>query len=146
MTWQALNESEVSAFEAALRAQLGTPWRHMGRKGCGYGHQTGLDCVGLAVFGAISVGRPVADLETYGRRPDGRLEERITAHLGAPASAVAPGQIVLMQLDNGGLPRHVGYISRAGTLIHSRRGTGGGVVEHTLDDYWRSTIVRSWAL
>lgn len=146
MTWAKFTHSEVEAFEAALRAQIGTPWRHMGRKGCGYGHQTGLDCVGLAVFGALAVGRPVADLEAYSRRPDGRLEERITAHLGAPAAAVAPGQIVLMRLDLQGLPRHVGYVSDAGTLIHSRRGAGGGVVEHTLDARWRDTIVRSWEL
>lgn len=144
MTWAKFTHSEVEAFEAALRAQIGTPWRHMGRKGCGYGHQTGLDCVGLAVYGALAVKRPVADLEAYSRRPDGRLEERIAAHLGTPAAAVGPRQIVLMRLDLQGLPRHVGYVSAAGTLIHSRRGTGGGVVEHALDDYWRSTIVRSW--
>ena len=143
MTWDRFTDSEASTFEASLRAQLGTAWRHMGRKGCGYGHQTGLDCVGLAILGALAVGRPVRDLEAYSRRPDGTLEARITAHLGTPASGVGPRRLVLMNL---GQPRHVGYVSDAGTLIHSRRGAGGGVVEHALDARWRDTIVRSWSL
>lgn len=143
MTWDRFTDSEAATFEAALRACLGQPWRHMGRKGCGYGHQTGLDCVGLAIVGALAVGRPVADLEAYSRQPDGQLETRISEHLGTPATGIGPRRLVLMNL---GQPRHVGYVSDAGTLIHSRRGAGGGVVEHTLDAQWRATIVRSWAL
>ena len=143
MTYQALNESEAQAFEAKLRACVGTPWRHMGRKGCGYGHQTGLDCVGLAILGLTAAGRSVADLESYSRAPDGSLESRITAQLGEPAPGIGPRRIVLFKL---GKPRHVGYVSDAGTLSHSIRGSGGGVVEVSLDAFWRSAIVRSWAL
>ena len=143
MTWQALTDSEASAFEAELRACVGMAWRHMGRSGCGYGHQTGLDCVGLMVRGLLAVGRPVRDLETYSRTPNGQLESHICRVLGAPASGIGPRQIVLLRL---GVPRHVGYITDAGTLIHSRRGAGVGVVEHSLDAEWRAAIVRSWAL
>lgn len=143
MTWDRLTDSEASTFEAALRAQIGTPWRHMGRKGCGYGHQTGLDCVGLVIVGALAVKRPVRDLEAYSRRPNGQLTEILSAHLGSPVDGYGPRRIVLMNL---GHPRHVGYVSQAGTLIHSRRGAGGGVVEHELDAQWRATIVRSWEL
>lgn len=143
MTFQALNESEAAAFEAELRACVGLPWRHMGRQGCGYGHQTGLDCVGLAIRGLLKIGRSVRDLESYSRAPDGSLESRITAQLGAPVPGIGPRRIALFKL---GKPRHVGYISDAGTLIHSRRGEGGGVVEHALDGFWRGAVVRSWAL
>lgn len=143
MTWQAFTDSEASVFEASLRACVGMPWRHMGRTGCGYGHQTGLDCIGLAIFGMLKVGRPVNDLEAYSRYPDGQLEPRITAHLGAPIAGIGPRRLVLMNL---GSLRHVGYVTDAGTLIHSRRGEGGGVVEGTLDAVWRNCIARSWAL
>lgn len=143
MTYQALNESEAQAFEAELRACVGLPWRHIGRNGCGYGHQTGLDCVGLAIRGLLKIGRPVRDLESYSTSPDGTLEARITAQLGEPVAGIGPRRIVLFKL---GTPRHVGYVSDAGTLIHSIRGSGGGVVEVSLDAFWRSAIVRSWAL
>lgn len=143
MTYQPLNESEAQAFEAELRACVGLPWRHMGRKGCGYGHQTGLDCVGLAIRGLLAVGRPVPDLESYSRTPDGSLESRITAQLGEPVPGIGPRRIVLFKL---GTPRHVGYVSDAGTLIHSIRGSGGGVVEVSLDAFWRAAAVRSWRL
>ena len=144
MTWDRLTDSEAATFEAALRSCIGMKWRHMGRAGCGYGHQTGLDCVGLAIVGALAVGRPVADLEAYSKAPDGQLEGRITAHLGSPAYGIGQRQIVLMKID--GIVRHVGYVTDAGTLIHSRRGTGGGVVEHNLDAQHRASIVRSWQL
>lgn len=143
MTWDRFTDSEAVTFEASLRACLGMQWRHMGRAGCGYGHQTGLDCVGLAIVGALAVGRPVRDLEAYSRAPDGQLADRITEHLGNPVAGIGPRRLVLMNL---GQPRHVGYVSDAGTLIHARRGAGGGVVEHILDAQWRSTIVRSWSL
>ena len=144
MTWDRFTDSEAASFEAALRACIGMKWRHMGRARCGYGHQTGLDCVGLAIVGALAIGRSVADLEAYSKSPDGKLEARITAHLGAPASSIGPRHLVLMKID--GIVRHVAYISDAGTLIHSRRGTGGGVVEHILEAEHRASIVRSWAL
>lgn len=143
MTW-ALSPSERETFEAALRSRLGVPWRHMGRAGCGYGHQTGLDCIGLLVFGAQAVGRTVADPNHYEKDPDGTIEARITAHLGPPAASPAPGHVVLMRLPRR--PRHAGYITLAGTLIHSYAGGRKCVMEHALDAEWRNRIVRSWAL
>lgn len=144
MTWAPLSPDERDTFEAALRSRLGVPWRHMGRSGCGYGHQTGLDCVGLLVFAAQSVGRTVADLSHYARDPDGTLEQRITAHLGTPAAAVGAGHIVLLRLPR--TPRHVGYITQAMTIIHSYAGGDRCVIETSFDDAWRARVVRSWAL
>jgi hypothetical protein len=148
MTWAPLTDAEFAVFEATLRAQLDTPWRHQGRKGCGYGHQTGLDCVGMAVLGVLALGRPVADLDAYPTDPDGTLEDRITAHLGAPEfpAVIAPRRLVSMRF--GGQPRHVAYISTAGTLIHAfgTRKLGGKVQEHGIDAVVRRCIVRSWPL
>lgn len=146
MTW-ALTPAERETFEAALRSRMGVRWRHMGRAGCGYGHQTGLDCVGLLVFGALSVGRTVADPSHYGTDPDGTLEARITEHLGDPASSVGAGHIVLLRLPR--LPRHVGYIAeRDGTLtlIHSYAGGDKCVIETSFDAAWRARVARSWAI
>lgn len=143
MTWS-LTPDERETFEAALRSRMGVRWRHMGRAGCGYGHQTGLDCVGLLVFGALAVGRTVADPDHYERNPDGTLEARITEHLGQPADSLGPGHIVLLRLPR--LPRHVGYVTQAMTLIHSYAGGDRCVIETSLDEGWRNRIVRSWAL
>lgn len=146
MTW-ALTDDERYTFEAALRSRMGTPWRHMGRSGCGYGHQTGLDCIGLMIYAAQAVGRKVADLAHYERDPDGTLEARITAHLGAPAASVGPGQLALLRLPRR--PRHVAYIANTDgglTLIHSYAGGRKQVTEHALDADWLARIVRSWTL
>ena len=144
MTWVPFTESEASAFEAELRACLGMKWRHMGRAGCGYGHQTGLDCVGLLQRAFRKVGRPLSDIATYGREADGSLESRIAARLGKPAAGYGTRRVALIKVD--GVVRHVGYITDAGTIIHSRRGAGGGVVEHAIDPALRGDIVRSWSL
>lgn len=145
MTWDRFTPDEAQAFEAALRSKMGTPWRHMGRAGCGYGHQTGLDCAGLIIFAAMSVGRCVLDPESYSRNPDGTLEARITEHLGAPSVVPAAGHLVLLRLPR--LPRHVGYVtSSAMTLIHSYSGGRRCVMEHAFDESWRNRVFRSWAL
>ena len=140
MTWTPLTTAERAAFEAELRACIGTPWRHMGRPGCGYGHQTGLDCVGLLVRAALSVGRDPSDLELYGRAPDGTLESILTERLGEPC-APSPGCIVLLRLPRE--PSHVGYITEAGTLLHAYNGGNRCVVEHPMG-MWQKRIVRGW--
>ena len=137
-----MTPDELAAWEAELRACIGVPWRHMGRQGCGYGHQTGLDCVGLLVRAAKAVGREVRDLEAYAREPDGTLQARLTEHLGAPCEP-GSGCIVLMRLPRE--PSHVGYITSAGTLIHGYNGGSRVVVEHPLG-LWADRIVAGWAL
>lgn len=153
--WAPMSDAEIAAFEAAMRSQLGVPWRHQGRKGCGYGHQTGLDCIGIAVFSGLAVGRKVRDLLDYGTEPNGELEALITEHLGPPEfpAKIAPRRIVSMRF--GGMSRHVAYITDAMTMIHcigtparsrSGRPNGGKVIEHDIDALHRRCIVRSWAL
>lgn len=153
--WAPLSDAEIATFEAAMRSQLGVPWRHQGRKGCGYGHQTGLDCIGIAVFAGLAVDRKVRDLKGYGTEPNGELEALVSAHLGAPRvpPEILPRRLVAMKF--GGPVRHIAYISDAMTLIHcigtpaqSRSGmrNGGKVIEHAIDPLHRRCIARSWAL
>lgn len=141
MTWAAFTAAERTVWEAELRACIGLPWRHMGRAGLPYGHQTGLDCVGLLVRAARAVGRTVDDLEHYAREPDGSLQQRLQAHLGPPG-AIVPGSIVLIRFRQ---PQHVGYITQASTVIHAYNGGDRVVVEHPLG-LWADRIVAGWRL
>lgn len=141
MIWYPMSEPEIDRWESELRACIGIPWRHMGRKGLPYGHQTGLDCVGLLIRGAHAVGRHVRDLGTYSREPDGTLAARLDAHLGDGGLPAEPGSIVLIRMV--GQPSHVGYITLEGTLIHAYNGGSGVVCEHPLG-MWDKRIVRGW--
>lgn len=140
MTWDALTRAERARFERELRACIGIPWRHMGRAGLPYGHQTGLDCVGLLIRAAHAVGRDVDEPATYTREPDGTLRERLVAHLGAPSNSGAGIVLIRFRKD-----AHVGYITEAGTLIHAYNGGGRCVVEHPMG-LWADRIVARWAL
>lgn len=143
MTWTPFTNAELDIWEAELRSCIGIRWRHMGRKGLPYGHQTGLDCVGLMVRGAQAVGRPVQDLESYSRDPDGTLQSRLDAHLGDGKLPAENASIVLIAMV--GHPSHVAYISRAGTIIHAYNGGTGTVCEHPLG-LWTKRILRGWCL
>lgn len=133
---------DLDAFEAELRACIGIPWRHIGRKGLPYGHQTGLDCVGLMIRAAAAGGRVIDDIPVYSRQPDGSLEAKITERLGSPVTP-GPGCVVLINMVH--LPSHVGYITRAGTLIHAYNGGTGVVCEHPLA-LWANRIVKGWKI
>ena len=143
MTLAQMTSAEVDAWEAELRSCIGIKWRHMGRCGLPYGHQTGLDCVGLLIRGAAAVGRNVDDLSVYAYEPDGTLETRLCAHLGEGSADIAPAMIVLIRMV--GLPSHVGYVTKDGTLIHAYNGGTGVVVEHPLG-MWSKRIVRGWKI
>ena len=133
---------DLDVFEAELRACIGVPWRHIGRQGLPYGHQTGLDCVGLLIRAAAAAGRVIDDIPVYSRQPDGTLEAKITERLGQPV-APAPGCVVLIRMVRQ--PSHVGYITRAGTLIHAYNGGTRDVCEHPIG-LWSDRIVKGWAL
>lgn len=133
---------DLDVFESELRACLGIRWRHMGRQGMGYGHQTGVDCVGLLLRAAAVAGRTIEDIPHYSREPDGTLEAKITERLGSPVTP-GPGCVVLINMVR--LPSHVGYITRADTLIHAYNGGTGVVCEHPLA-LWADRIVKGWAL
>jgi cell wall-associated NlpC family hydrolase len=124
------------------RTHLGTPWVHQGRQ-----PGVGLDCVGLAVVVARELGIATPDATGYGRHPDGVT---LLATLRATGWAEVPpraGCVALMSFRRG--PQHVGllvpYLHGGLGLLHALS-TRGQVVEHRLDDRWRSHIVGCWAL
>lgn len=87
------------------------------------------------------------DLKYYGREPhkDG-LREIVQLNLGLPIEGdLMPGDILLMKFSNE--PHHIGivgdYYHGGLSLIHSH-GTIGKVVEHHLNDLWRSRIIEAY--
>ena len=135
---------ERKAAIAEARACLGIPWRHMGRQGLPWGHDVGLDCIGLVMRAVVAAGRPVRDLAAYGRDPDGTLLERMDAHLGPRVDAYGPACVLVLKF--GGAPRHVALLTEANTLIHCYDGGPRKVVEHTFDAQWRKRVVAGWQL
>jgi len=140
---QKFSAREKSKALAGARACLGIRWRHMGREGLPWGHNDGLDCIGLVMRAVVAAGRPVRDLAAYGRDPDGSLADRITEHLGTPG---AFGACSVLLLSFGGPPRHVALLSESDTLIHCYDGGSRKVVEHTFDAKWRARVVAGWQL
>jgi cell wall-associated NlpC family hydrolase len=143
-----MTAEEIEAVIAEARACLGIRWRHMGRAGLPYGHNVGLDCIGL-VIRAVRKARPVGDIRVYARQSDGeRLKAEMDIWLGPRVSAYRPGSVAMMLL--GGSP-HVGLVAaRDGrlTLIHSYNGRSpaGRVMEHGFDAAWQGRVVAGWAL
>lgn len=116
----------------ACRAYLGVPFRHQGR------NRLGLDCGGLLVVAARDCGIELQDIQGYQRQPDGKkllqvMRQELTQVYRPPEY----GDVVLMRLRK--YPQHIAIITDKG-MIHAHS-EAGYVVEHRLDDDWRSTIV-----
>ena len=148
-----LTEAERETLRATAMELLGTPWRHMGRAGCGYGHQTGLDCAGAVVRLVLALDRPVGDIDLYERTGDGRvLLANLDAHLGErlPPSQLGPWQVV--HIPFGKNYQHIGVTlpgpDDALYLWHSYNGPypAGRVMWHRVDDQWRRLIRAEWTL
>jgi cell wall-associated NlpC family hydrolase len=132
---------ETAQFVAAARARKGIRFRHQGRS------DRGVDCAGLAQVCLAALGKPTVDMEAYSREPmGGRLEHILEENLGAPLAKdqARVGDIVLMRFR--GEPQHVAiigdYIYGGLSVIHAYL-TMRKVVEHRLDDVWRSYITEN---
>lgn len=85
-----------------------------------------------------------SEFDGYGRQPDPAMLRRAVNRYLDPASKPGLGDIYMMFFEEE--PQHFAIISRENPIyiIHSlaskHRG-GGRVVEHRLDDSWRSRIV-----
>jgi cell wall-associated NlpC family hydrolase len=124
---------------ATARSWLGTPFHHQGRlKG------VGVDCAGVIVGTAAELGLSAFDRTGYGHRPDSReLEELCGIHMrGVRLSAARPADVMLLMVD--GQPQHLAFVTDLGMLhayAPSRR-----VVEHRIDESWRSRIVAAFRI
>lgn len=124
----------------AARALVGTPFKHQGRI-----PGKALDCAGLAsvvVSNWYQTQEPIA----YSRIPrDNKLREWIEKQdfiQKVPNQEMQAGDIILMRFRTE--PQHVA-ICAGQNIIHSYESIGR-VVEHILDDRWKSRIVSVYRL
>lgn len=119
-------------LQTAARQYLGVPFRHQGR------NALGLDCGGLLVVAAADLGRILDDIKGYARTPDGKtLVAVMERNLKRVNRKPEPNDIILFKLRK--YPQHIAICTDIG-IIHAHA-DNGKVVEHGLDDKWRSMIV-----
>lgn len=122
---------------AAARACVGTPFRHQGRL-----PGVGLDCAGLGIVAAKSVGIEVKDFLGYPRNPfDGMLKKMFDEQKNLQQIGVhdaMPGDVLLLRINAA--PQHVAILSHNNYMIHSYQNIGR-VVEQRIDELWRRKII-----
>ncbi len=130
------------------RSWIGTRFHHQGRCKKTEAHKGGVDCIGLIVGVAQSVGFEVQDETDYSRQPQGsRLSDAMYLYLNPiPLSEVKAGDVLLFTFEKD--PQHVGIVSELSGgelgLIHAYR-EARGVVEHRLDDHWWKKATHAFA-
>lgn len=119
---------------AAARLAIGTPFVHQGRV-----IGVGLDCAGLVVHVANSLGIEHHDQGNYARTPsDGLLEAALDGQQCLErVSEMQRGDVLLMRFLSQ--PQHLAIFTGE-TIVHSYQ-TVGKVCEHGLDDKWLRRIV-----
>lgn len=111
------------------RSYIGCPFHHQGRS------RHGIDCVGLLVVCAHSVGASSYDFKTYRRRPDGEtlLKELQKGGL-VRTEDPKEGDCIVFGIGKRFWPYHVAIRTPTG-MIHTWADIGR-VVESGYDDYW----------
>lgn len=125
---------------AEARKHIGTPFVHQGRL-----PGKALDCAGLVVTVAHSLGIEMMDAKGYGRSPNGALEAVIAAQTcvdQVPIAERQPGDVLTMRFAKE--MQHVA-ICAGETVIHSYEAVGK-VCEHALDEMWVKRIVRVYRI
>lgn len=131
----------MSAFAAAARRYMGTPWQHQGR------NRHGFDCPGLLVLAAADCGCDLSEFDSadYVREArNGMLRKRIERALGSPIPEPEWAEGCVVMLNTHREPHHLAILTRhpegGWSLLH----TGAGkpfVREHRLSDDWARRIV-----
>lgn len=121
---------------AAARSYLGVRWHHQGRS------LAGLDCIGLVIAVAHDLGLSDYDINGYARIPDGRtLRATMAQQMDVLKREPLPGDVLLFAFQRN--PLHTAIVTDAPSglgMIHAFANKRM-VVEHRLDDVWRSRIV-----
>lgn len=125
----------ATAVIAAARECIDTPFAHQGRL-----INRALDCAGVAVHAARSIGHEVAEPIAYSRLPNAAMLEWWLDQQPFLERATIPqaGDLLLMRFT--GEPQHLAVFTGV-NIIHAYQGVGK-VVEHILDTKWRRRIVR----
>lgn len=124
----------------AARSCLGTPFRHQGRI-----PGVALDCAGLLIAVAKSIGAEYVDVAGYGLNPsNGLLQSTLDdqpglERLAAPEMREA-GDVLLMRF--AAEPQHLAVFT-GDTIIHAYSNVGL-VCEHRLSSVWAARIVRCY--
>ncbi|MDX2095657.1 MAG: NlpC/P60 family protein [Alphaproteobacteria bacterium] len=136
---------------ACARQFIGVRFAHQGRT------KAGLDCLGLLILTAQTLGLQVAgeevaalDVPHYGTRPDVLLlKEKLDTHLLPVArTALREGDVVLLKVQ--GVPQHLALLAdypMPGELamIHAYA-PARQVVEHRYDAHWRRDTYAAYRL
>lgn len=104
---------------------LGVPWRHCGRD------RTGVDCIGLVVYGLRKTGQEPKDVTNYARARAHYVLDQLMRESLEPT-----GCIVLLNI--GKHPSHVGVVI-GDDLIHADSNLGF-VTMHGFDSKWRRRV------
>jgi cell wall-associated NlpC family hydrolase len=120
-------------FVDEARSWLDTPYQHQGRlKG------VGVDCIGLLVCVAHTLGLSTADMRDYGRRPDGRLRPMLEAHLEpVPVLDAQAADVALFAWQ--AVPIHVGILTAPDHVIHAYL-PNRKVIETRIDEKMRAQM------
>ncbi len=116
------------------RSCVGSSFRHQGRDPA-----NGLDCIGLIVYVAKAIGLTGFDHKDYKKIPEKFAISRqaiAAGFMACPRNDLTAGHILILKF--GKYLEHAAIISDRG-IIHACE-KYGKVVEHGLDDVWRSRI------
>lgn len=117
------------------RSCVGKSFRHQGRN-----PEDGLDCIGLIVYVVKAIGLTGFDHKDYKKIPGKFAISRQATAAGfrrCPRNDLTPGNVLILKF--GKYLEHAAIISDRG-IIHACE-KYGKVVEHGLDDVWRSRII-----
>lgn len=116
----------------AARCWIGTPFVYQGRQ-----KGVGVDCVGVVVGVAESLGFAVQDQKGYSRTPSAILTRQLNEQaVRVSQQDMQPGDI--LHLSMGGDPQHVAIYTGT-SIIHSYESVGK-CVEHGLNSQWSRRI------
>ncbi len=133
-----------AAIVAEARTWIGTRFHHQARlKG------VGVDCAGVVMGTAQSLGLFAEDVQGYARHPDGgQLETECARQMEQiPVADAQAGDVLLFKFDSE--PQHLAiigdYVHGGLSIIHAYS-VARNVVETRLDDTWRSRITAAYKL
>jgi len=130
---------DSAAIVAEARTYIGTPFQHQARlKG------VGVDCIGVIVGVAHTLGISEFDTVDYARQPDpSKMGAALNAHLDrVNLSDIRPGDILWLRMTRE--PMHVAIVTETDPLriVHALSRAGvSRCVEQGIDDAWRRRIV-----
>ena len=130
---------DSAAIVAEARTYIGTPFQHQARlKG------VGVDCIGVIVGVAHTLGISEFDTVDYARQPDpSKMGAALNAHLDrVTLSDIRPGDILGLRRTRE--PMHVAIVTETDPLriVHALSRAGvSRCVEQGIDDAWRRRIV-----